>query len=94
MRALLATTAVAAVLVGGLSGHGPHHVMDDGMAGAGAGLCLLLATAVVLSARPARARPEPELLPVDRPSGVATRRGPLVDRRARASPVALQRFRN
>ncbi len=66
----------------------------DDMAGAAAGLCLLLAAAGALCATPPPASrlvaapawlPEPRSLPaVSAPS----------DGRARASPVILQRFRN
>jgi hypothetical protein len=40
IRAPLATTAVTAVLLHGLAGHGMPQMSDDGMTGAAAGLCL------------------------------------------------------
>jgi hypothetical protein len=95
VRSLLAATAVAAVLSYGLAGHGlPQMSGHDGMAGASAGLCLLLATALGFAAA---ATPGPLHTPVLREAatiavGLAPR-APL-DVRARASPSALQRFRN
>jgi hypothetical protein len=46
IRSLLAASAVAAVMIHGLSGHGLPQSSHDGMAGAIAALCLLLATAL------------------------------------------------
>jgi hypothetical protein len=95
MRPLLAATAVAAVLAYGLSGHGLSQMSShDGMAGASVGLCLLLVTLVGYVAAPRPAAHQPAIVryasarDVDRPSR------PLFDGRARASPSALQRFRN
>ena len=94
-RPLLAATAVAAVLSYSLSAHGlPQLSAHDGMAGASAGLCLLLATALAYTAI---RRPEMQH------RAVATDAAPryvewpartALDARARASPSALQRFRN
>ena len=95
VRSLLAATAVAAVLSYGLAGHGlPQMSSHDGMAGAAAGLCLLLATALGIGAM---SRPEPQHTPVVREAvAIAVGSPPALplDERARASPVALQRFRN
>jgi hypothetical protein len=96
IRPLLATTAVAAVLVYGLSGHGHGmaQMSHDEMAGAAAGLCLLLATAVAYAAAPKPAARQPAFVADAPPTYVAAHPRPPLDARARASPVALQRFRN
>jgi hypothetical protein len=95
VRSLLAATAVAAVLSYGLSGHGlPHLSSHDGMAGAAAGVCLLLATALGFAAMP---KPDARETPLPcRSARIAVRLSPdsPLDGRARASPSALQRFRN
>ena len=95
VRSLLAATTVAAVLSYGLAGHGlPQMSSHEGMAGAAAGLCLLLATALGLAAMP---RPDAHHTPVLReaaPIAVASPPPAPLDGRARASPTALQRFRN
>lgn len=95
VRSLLAATAVVAVLSYGLSGHGlPQTSSHDGMAGAAAGLCLLLATALVFAAM---AKPDaPQTAPLREAAPIAGGRppDPPLDGRARASPSALQRFRN
>jgi hypothetical protein len=95
LRSLLATTAVAAVLVYGLSGHGLTQMSShEGMAGAAAGLCLLLVSLLrhVVTAKPEK-RPTP--VPMDAAPGAAMPAPPPpVDARARASPRVLQRFRN
>jgi len=95
VRSLLAVTAVAAVLSFGLSGHGlPQMSSHDGMAGAAAGLCMLLATALAFTAIPT---PRPHHTPVLReatPIAVPPAPRARLDGRARASPSALQRFRN
>jgi hypothetical protein len=94
VRSLLAVTAVAAVLSYGLSGHGlPQMSSHDGMAGAAAGLCLLLATALVCAALPTRAHHTP-VLGEAAPVALGSAPRPPLDGRARASPSALQRFRN
>ncbi len=72
VRSLLAATAVAAVLSYGLAGHGlPQMSSHDGMAGAAAGLCLLLATALGFAAIPT---PNAHHTPVSTGGG-ADRRG-------------------
>jgi hypothetical protein len=95
IRVLLAATAVAAVLVHSLSGHGlPQMSGHEGLAGAGAALCLVLATALRFAAAP---KPEADHAPVLRqatPMPVGAPPRPTLDGRARASPSALQRFRN
>ena len=95
IRALLAATAVAAVLLYALSGHGPAHVSHEGMSSAAAALCLLVATAVACAATP-KPRPQEPLVVADVRTtyGHAPPHGPPLDARARASPIALQRFRN
>jgi hypothetical protein len=94
LRPLLATTAVAAVLVYGLSGHGTAHMSHEEMAGAAAGLCLLLATAVAYTAAPKPATHQRAFVADAAPTFVAALQRRPVDARARASPVSLQRFRN
>lgn len=95
VRSLLAATAVAAILSYGLAGHGlPQMSSHDGMAGAAAGLCLLLATVLAFASMP---RPEAHHAPALRDtSAIAVAPPPPapVDGRARASPSTLQRFRN
>ena len=97
VRSFLATTVVAAVLSYGLSGHGlPQVSSHDGMAGGAAagGLCLLLATALACVAPP---KPDAGRTPVLRgtaPVAVASPLDAPLDAKARASPCALQRFRN
>ena len=94
-RSLLAMTAVAAVLSYGLAGHSlPQMSSHDGMAGATAGLCLLLTTLLGLAAAP---KPEAHHLAAvaDAVRGyIDPPPRPPLDGRARASPSALQRFRN
>jgi hypothetical protein len=94
IRSLLAVTAIAAVFAYGLSGHGLPQIGHDGMAGAGAGVCFLLAAALACVVMP---RPErrPAVLVFDAAPryGDAPARPPL-DARARASPASLQRFLN
>ena len=95
VRSLLAATAVAAVLSYGLAGHGlPQMSSHDGMAGAAAGLCLLVATALGFAAMRTL---EAQQTPVVREAVAITAAPPPpvpLDGRARASPAALQRFRN
>ena len=95
VRLLLAATAVVATLAYGLSGHGlPQMSSHDGIAGAAAGFCVLLAAALVLAATPKPDAPTTALLRDAAP--IATRRPADAppDGRPRASPSALQRFRN
>jgi len=94
VRSLLAVAAIWGVFAYGIAGHALRQPMShDDMAGAAAGLCLLLATAVAVLAatRPAgRLVAAPAWFPEPGdPPGIAPSDG-----RARASPVALQRFRN
>jgi len=94
-RLLMSTMVVATLLMYGAAGHGLHQMStDEAMAGAVAALCLLLVTVLGCATvrRPDtdsnfrfRARPT-TLIPW--PPGQA------IDRRARASPSALQCFRN
>ena len=94
-RSLLAATAVAAVLSSGLTGHAlPQMSGHDGMAGAAAGLCLLLASALTFVALPTPEAHDLVLLKDAAPSYVAPQPRALQDARTRASPSALQRFRN
>jgi hypothetical protein len=95
IRSLLAATAVAAVLSYGLSGHGlPQMSSHDGMAGAGAGLCLLLAAAVGYIAAPKPEAQHPTVVTDTVPTYLDPPSRSLLDGRARASPTALQRFLN
>jgi hypothetical protein len=94
IRPLLAAIAVAAVFVYGLSGHGMGQMSHDEMAGAAAGLCLLLATAVAYGAAPKAAAHHPGVVADAAATYVAAPPNAPLDGRARASPVALQRFRN
>ena len=93
-RMLMSTIAVATLLLYGAS-HGLHRMStDEAMAGAVTSLCVLLVT--VLAVSPAQ-RPETdhELRPGDQPAArFAWPTGLAVDRKARASPRTLQRFRN
>jgi hypothetical protein len=94
-RFLLAATAIAAVLAYGLSGHGLSQMSaHDGMAGATAGICLLLATVLGLAAAPKPETSHAAAITNAAPCFVDP--PPLwpLDGRARASPSALQRFRN
>jgi len=90
-----ATAAIAAMLLYGLAGHATHEMStDDGMAGAVAGLCLLLVTVLGCAGTP-RSGQDRELRPavglwVSNPRPAP----PSIDRRARASPSTLQRFLN
>jgi hypothetical protein len=95
IRPLLAAIAVAAILSYGLLGHGlPQLSAHDGMAGAAAGLCLLLVTVLGYAATPKPEAHQPAVVgePAPRYGGRPPR--PPLDGRARASPSALQRFRN
>jgi hypothetical protein len=95
IRSLLAATAVAAVLAHGVSGHGLSQMSHDGMASAAVGLCLLLVTVVpyVVTRRSERAASPVVVESQLRQEASAPPTFPL-DARARASPPALQRFRN
>jgi hypothetical protein len=94
IRPLLAAIAVAAVLGYGLSAHGMSQMSHDDMAGAAAGLCLLLATAVAYAAARKPAAHHPAVVVHAASTYVPAPPGAPPDGRARASPVALQRFRN
>jgi hypothetical protein len=93
VRPLLAAIAVAAVMVYGVSGHGTAHMSHEEMAGVAAGLCLLLATAVAYGAAPKTAAHQ-RVVEDPIPTYVAALPRRPLDARVRASPVALQRFRN
>jgi hypothetical protein len=93
IRSLLAGTAVAAVMIHGLSGHGLPQSSHDGMVGATAGACLLLATALAYATMPPPGNHTPVLWEAAAIVVSAPPDAPL-DGRARASPSALQRFRN
>lgn len=93
IRAVLAATAATALVAHGLSGHGLPRMTDE-MAGATAGLCLLLATAVACVAAPRPEAHEPVAVGDAGLADLAATPGPPVDGRARASPSTLQRFRN
>ncbi|MDQ3379326.1 MAG: hypothetical protein M3546_03250 [Actinomycetota bacterium] len=93
-RVLMSTIVVATLLMYGAAGHGLHQMStDEAMAGAVVALCLLLVT--VLASTTLR---QPET----RERRLGEHRAPLtpwpsepaIDRRARASPSTLQRFRN
>ena len=94
-RSLVVTIAVSVVVLYLLAGHGLLHVNGpEGMAGAAASLCLVLVTVLGCIAVP-----KPEELRNSVATASATALGrlpepPPVDGRARASPAALQRFRN
>jgi hypothetical protein len=94
-RSLLAVLAAASIIGYGIGGHAlPMVESHDGMAGAGAGLCLLLAVGVACAVA---LRPQAQSFPVPLaalPITVDRVRERVVDQRARASPVVLQRFRN
>jgi hypothetical protein len=93
-RSLLAATAVAAVLSYGLSGHSLTQMSShDGMAGAAAGLCLLLVTVLGYIAAKLQAH-RPTVVTEAAPAYVEPPPRPPLNGRARASPSALQRFRN
>jgi hypothetical protein len=94
IRSLLAATATAAVLSYGLSGHGLPQMSHDGMAGAGAGLCLLLAAALGCIAAPKPEAHHPVIVMDAAPTYLDPAPHPPQDGRARASPTALQRFLN
>lgn len=95
IRSVLSATAAAAVLSYSLSGHGlPQLDSHDGMAGATAGLCLLLATVLVYVAAPTPAVRTVFVATHGSPARSSAPPLPPLDGRARASPAALQRFRN
>jgi hypothetical protein len=94
-RLLISTIAVATLLLYGLAGHGLHQMStDEAMAGAVAGLCLLLVTALGYATVP-RPETDSELGLGERSAApIAWPPGYPVDLRSRASPSTLQRFRN
>ena len=95
IRSLLAATAVAALLAYGLSGHSlPQMSSHDGMAGAAAGLCLLLVTVLGYVAAPKPQAHRPIVVTEAEPGYGEPPPRPQLNGRARASPSALQRFRN
>lgn len=95
VRLVLAATTAGATLSYGVAGHTLAHAEShDGMAGAAAGLCLLLATALwfTVGPKPAGERSSPVHSAV--PGLVVLQVAFALDGRARASPSTLQRFRN
>ena len=94
-RSAVATIAVSVVVLYLLAGHGLLHAnVPEGMTGAAASLCLVLVTVLGCIAVP-----KPEELRNSVATASLTGLGSLLepppaDGRARASPVALQRFRN
>jgi len=96
-RRPLAILAVAAVLlyVGGGHSAGTMSVDHEGMAGAEAGICLVLVAFLIVAVVPQRPLQQTTLhafAPVSPHAGSDTGRRP--DGRSRASPIRLQRFRN
>ncbi|HEX9284424.1 MAG TPA: hypothetical protein VF879_02040 [Nitrospirales bacterium] len=95
LRSLLAAAAAAAVLAYGAAGHGlPQVSSHEGMAGSTIGICLLLVTVLGLNAMPRPDGPPRQIRPVALPVPDLAPAGTPLDGRARASPSALQRFRN
>jgi hypothetical protein len=95
LRWSLAAIAVAAVLAYGTAGHGVSEIgSHEGMAGSAVGLCLLLVTVLGRLLVPRLQIPPRPL----RTAALAMPAMPLLrtrpDGRSRASPIALQRFRN
>ncbi len=94
-RMLAASVASAAMLLYGLAGHGLHELTaDPGISNAVAGLCFLVVAVLggVVFSKPRVFR---KVVAIGHPptSESAPEAAPA-DRRARASPVSLQRFRN
>ena len=95
LRSLLAAAATAAVLAYGGAGHAlPDANSHEGMAGSALGLCLLLVTILGLAALPLPERPARTIRALALIAPVAVHAAAPLDARARASPSALQRFRN
>jgi hypothetical protein len=95
IRPLLAASAAAAILSYGLLGHAlPQLTAHDDMAGATAGLCLLLATVLGAAAIAKSANLHAAVIGVEAPRYAASAPSSPLDGRARASPSVLQRFRN
>jgi hypothetical protein len=94
-RSSLAAAAAVAVLAYGGAGHAlPDVNSHEGMAGSTLGLCLLLVTALGLTALPRPERPARTIRALALIMPVAVHAVARLDARARASPSALQRFRN
>lgn len=96
-RRALAITAAAVVLLyfGGGHSAGTMAADHDGMAGAEAGICLVLVAFLIVTAFPQRALQQTPLhatAPASPPVASDASRRP--DGRSRASPIRLQRFRN
>ncbi|MEP7334144.1 MAG: hypothetical protein ABI717_00050 [Actinomycetota bacterium] len=96
-RQALAITAVATVLLYAGGGHsaGTMPADHEDMAGADAGICLVLVAFLIVAAfpqRPLNQTPR-HAFALAPPSAVSERSRPP-DGRSRASPVRLQRFRN
>jgi hypothetical protein len=95
IRSIVAAAAVAAVLSYVAAGHALPQMNAHGeMAGAAAGLCLLLVTVVGRVALPRRDLAPAPAGPIARAAPCSEPALPLPDCRARASPRQLQRFRN
>jgi hypothetical protein len=95
LRSLLAAAVVAAVLAYGAAGHGlPQVSTHEGMAGSTIGLCLLLVTVLGLIAMPRAEGPPQPIRALAVPAPAPAPAPTALDARARASPSALQRFRN
>jgi hypothetical protein len=90
IRSLLAATAVAALLAYGMSAHGMPQMNHEGMAGAAAGLCLLLVTILAPVALPITEVRQPALVADEKPRRIAL---PQISP-DKASPRVLRRFRN
>jgi hypothetical protein len=92
---VVAALAIATVLAYGAAGHAaPQLDSHEGMAGSTFGLCLLLATFIVRVATPRPAATPRALRTVWVPAASSAWAPAPADGRARASPSALQRFRN
>jgi hypothetical protein len=95
LRSVVAALAAATVLAYGAAGHAaPQFASHEGMAGSTLGLCLLLATFIVRVVTPRPAAAPRALRTVSVPTASSAWAPAPVDGRARASPSALQRFRN
>jgi hypothetical protein len=95
-RGVVTVLAAAAVLAYGVAGHSVGAVSDhEGIAGSGAGLCLLLVVGVVLGAGPRPpAFPQLRLRMSDGTPAERVVRRHSTTGRSRASPISLQRLRN
>lgn len=92
IRSVVAATAVAAVLSYGMVAHAPPMSSHDAM-GVVAGLCILLVGSLSF-ATVHMPEQHAAVAPGARPGYVEPPQDPPLDARTRASPRALQRFRN